>query len=1706
MSQPYSPSKRETRIPTPSSKESRGSRGGSASPSRKIRSPTSGGRNWSAKKTVIPTSSGSITRQQTRHDPVDEEPAHGCVGVSMDMLHTSMKTNAKAYEYLFDGIDDEESIETSDAKETPWMSVINNLYEKHQQEKRRLKNDLRSAKQKSRHYKEELRDNLTERLKFLESKVLDHDSEIIWAESSTTNTTQEGTSFSDGTMADHQHRGIEGENVEVVYATMSDESVKKRVERLERRLQQSNLAHKFEKEHWMQTLNEAAKATENGAELSKKVQVILEQATADWNEMHRKELVAANEAKEHLEARLQELEQAHEAERAQWANESASLKDDSRRLLRERNEYKEKLSRHKEELEKSKATLSELERKVDLCQRQTSLAQKKATQWEEKASISQRSLAQHPQDPPSPVRPESLEHQLKRSMKERDAALKEAEETCKMLEDYQNRLERDRQSYNIKLKQANERHERELEKRLENFKNEFIEQFQNAPLSEVPHAELERRYQASVEKRNELASRMRQVQEQLSIEKGNWKLKLEGALSENRSLAKDKENLKAQNENLREQNALLDKQITALGNDQKTTRENWENRLEQASKEWVERLSEIQDEHHREKEELNEAMNKLKEYKENAEVLANETRKQLDQLKEKHRQDVLEWKEREVRTSQKSLFETKEQFAVETQTLRQEITRMENERAELEKQHLAQLDELHKKVKEEKENTEQLQDHHDKVMAEWEQHSTRLQKEKESLEAELKVVQERAPDHDQQLTELEQRLIQLEAERRRLLIDLETATKKAEEMEEALDEVLDEHEEASSANRRQLEHFELDKEEWQQQRDALMTQITELRQRADSAQTRFEKEILDWKEKLIRAGLERDEARTEAKIAAERLSNVRDLESRSMERDDMLRRYQEENGQLKELFQTHDAELDIWRRKSERLELDLKRAAEARNEDSRQAVERIESLEVENQQLRCQLNEKDSATCTSLQEKYNEIRKEKERLEEVSDDQCRQLSNWKTKVDDLESSWMHRIEQLRIELDDMQKARDRENREIKELKKTLESEREDREQEVEYLKAERAKLQKARNSQKLQHDEMESQIKKIQKQHDAKLKEKEDEIVTLRNRLSDLDQSIGFNARVVAEMKALHAGEVEQLKEQVQSVRRECDAKVAKGQQDFEKGINEWKDKAEFAKQEFQKQLERARSDHEDDSKALQQKLLRADEDIANFATQTTKLTSSLDQLQRAHDEAKMYWRGEVNRIRAENERLQGLLENHQERYEHQNVWKAQSSSLQQHQHSISSLIEGIRGDVNSVKNLVQTSIEETKKDGIGSLTSLRGDFEGIRESLDMTLTKMNHETEALLEHRDQMKVLTEASVKADEAHERFFEQQERLVSEMQLLRDHISENGAGDGSTLVLDKVRMELVDELHRKETELARCCAEINHLNDELVKERAKRESAEREILTLNDQADAYGEELMRLQGINKTLEETMDDFDETRMKSGIEETPAARSDFDNRSVGSDETSSMLDEALALAQSLTDLVHGSGSDEQETSVMVMLENISALMDQHDKGRIAKPKSKKAKHDYGEATVPSEVAISGRARGELQTHVEADHIETILYPEDEDEPLPVTSPASKPFFTEDTSSRLHVVVNELYTRCHLLERERTQMMESTLELLQAARDANDAELQAAISTARRKSAEELLKVQEETQQGMWRMYNKLCSFCRDDVAVIDEEKKEIM
>jgi chromosome segregation ATPase len=1539
---------------------------------------------------------------------------------SMSMLHASMKTNAKAYEYLFENAEADASKLANDGTGTPWVSAMNRLYQEHASQKSQWKKDLKSAKQRSKNYKEELRDTLAERLKVLESKVLEQDGGgSISRASSTTRTTHSGTT-SEGTGPNGQEANAE--NVEVVYQNMTEQGIRQRVRMLEQRLKESNLAHSADKTHWIQTLNQAAEASETGVILSDEVQGILQQVASDWQEIHNTELVAANEEREHLRQRVKQLEGSHAEERILWQEESAKLKDDSRHLLQERNEYKRKLSRHKDELENSKSTLAELERKVELCHRQTTLAQKKATQWEDKAASMRSPLSSNRRDPPTPDVTNAVQQQLKKAMHERDTALQEAEKTIKMLEDYQNRLEKDRASYNSKLKQVGEKSQKELQRRMEEFKNEQIEQYRSWPLADVPHPELERRYTESVEKRNELASRMRLLQEQLSTDKGSWKLQLETSLAKNRKLEKKNQSLQAQ--------------ITSLGEEQKTNRVTWEASLDQASKEWIKRLTEIQEKHEKEKVELMETMSHLQAHSEDAETLAMETRSQLAQLAEKHRQDILEWKEREVHTSQKNMFDAKEKFAVEMNALHNQIARIENERSEMQLSNQQGTTALEGRIKKLEAELKQVQDghqesrqHHDQVLLEWENHANKLDEEK----------------------------IKLEEDVERLKQDVVTATGKAEEFEHALEEVLDEHDEASVAQRDLVEQHEADRDMWLQEKSELEQQVAELTDRIDRVQTEKQQRLA--------------QATAERRSKAEETDHIRNI---------LQRELAEWKLKVTEAGSGRDATAkeNAWLRSTNSsLETDMKMMTDARKEDTIHAAERIESLEQDNEQH------------SILKGKYDKILDEKERLVKIQDDQRRQLVEWTQKVGDLEASWMRRIDQLRGELKKTENASEDKKEEIRGLEDTLEKEREEFERRLDETRSEMSNQTRTEYE-----DEM-----RILKDEKASLvlsnHEKIDEIANLQDRLSELENAISQSGRGMAEVKALHAGEVQEWKERLDSVRREYESKLEKGQETFLVELDQWKEKVRVAKEDFRQKLDGAQAAHRTESKALQEKLTNAEEEVDNFTRQTTKLTTSVEQLQRAHDEAKRNWKSEGSRLQSERDRLATLLNSQQEKHQNEHVWNAQANHLQQHQHSISSLVEDIRGDVKSVRDFVKTSVERNKENGGVKMDAIQEELQKIQGCLNDTLSTMTNETEALLSHRDQLNALVEASVRADEAHQRFFEQQERLVSEMKALRSHVYEKSSdeGDESSLVLDKVRMELVDELHRRETALARKSAEVINLEEELAKENGMREKAELEILALNDQADAYGEELMRLQGINKDLEDTMHEFEE-RMDFAIEDREDISRADDAPSVTSkDDSSPLLDEAMALGQALTDIVHGSSSDDKETSVMAMLETLSDMMDQHDR---EKPSTKKSKQDP--PTVPLEVAVMHRSPRILQTRVDnntQDQLEAVLSPKQEAEPLPVTTPPSKAFFVEEPPLHLQLIVEQLYGRCQLLERERTSMMESTLELLQAARDANEAELEAALSTARRHSAEELLKVQDESRQGMWRMYNKLCNFCMDDV-----------
>ena len=94
-----------------------------------------------------------------------------------------------------------------------------------------------------------------------------------------------------------------------------------------------------------------------------------------------------------------------------------------------------------------------------------------------------------------------------------------------------------------------------------------------------------------------------------------------------------------------------------------------------------------------------------------------------------------------------------------------------------------------------------------------------------------------------------------------------------------------------------------------------------------------------------------------------------------------------------------------------------------------------------------------------------------------------------------------------------------------------------------------------------------------------------------------------------------------------------------------------------------------------------------------------------------------------------------------------------------------------------------------------------------------------------------------------------------------------------------------------------------------------------------------------------------------------------------------------------------------------------------------------------------------------------------------------------------STPFYDprDETSSPIQLVVEQTYNRCQALERERCDLINVTLDLLSASREANKAEIDAALASARRKASEEMIAMKEQTQAQVDQIWVRLCEKCRE-------------
>ena len=268
-------------------------------------------------------------------------------------------------------------------------------------------------------------------------------------------------------------------------------------------------------------------------------------------------------------------------------------------------------------------------------------------------------------------------------------------------------------------------------------------------------------------------------------------------------------------------------------------------------------------------------------------------------------------------------------------------------------------------------------------------------------------------------------------------------------------------------------------------------------------------------------------------------------------------------------------------------------------------------------------------------------------------------------------------------------------------------------------------------------------------------------------------------------------------------------------------------------------------------------------------------------------------------------------------------------------------------------------------------------------------------------------------------------------------------------------------------------------------------AARKSAESNLATLNEQTDSLEEEVATLRSANtkliKKLRTAGMKIDAAllagRMSAFNDDTSTTATPRSNMTIRRDDSFAVLDEALALATGISDIV-GQGQREN-TSTMEMLESMHGLID------ISESRSP--------VTTPS-VSFSPRLRNRKIFDCESGGIEIIheaVGAESADDTEPSThlqqfeggSPVLKLPNSKRKVNELQLIVEQLYGRCEILERERIEIMEATLDLLESARSASSSELAVALATARRRATEEVERIHDQNYQDQERIFHRLCT-----------------
>lgn len=1135
-----------------------------------------------------------------------------------------------------------------------------------------------------------------------------------------------------------------------------------------------------------------------------------------------------------------------------------------------------------------------------------------------------------------------------------------------------------------------------------------------------PIDQVESIYRDSVDKRNALSDRMRIMETQHENDKAKWKLQLETAIANaqksNSELQKTKKELATTTEmaaqtseellTVKESHA---KEIDAI-------------RILHAQE--IDRVKkELKDAQNAHIEELESIREKTDQMAQQCTASEQEWETYGKHLKAKHQQELDEWNDFADKSQTKTL-----EMQEEMEALKKDHAAEKNALIQSHEQEVSELKEKHAEELQEAED-DQKRRYHAKL---------EISKQDKDRQLELEIEEDRRG-----LLELEQQIAQLHGENKNLVKELEDSR------QEIIDSKNESLEQVKSLEKEVAELRRDMQDEKQESHLDLVNQVQE----GQALIQKLANQLESLQDQLTEKSAQLEES------SAQAFSLTADLEMSRNSVADITSQLDESMRQAKEAKDALKESLSSTRGDTEEV-----------SEQDESSKKRLNNLSEELRDAQEELSETKEEVRRAEQKILklsNDLREAQEEVSEANQD----LRTYKQKVSDLreelrevrqeqsvasvpnESATESNTENVKKEILRWKETAFKLEKSVNDLMATESKSAEGYQKEIDALKATVCELSAEKDTLEVSLSECQSMVSKMKEQLAAET----------------------FDREKHDALKAFHVGAMEELErkhnKELQALQKDFDVTVATLEarelqnKDLVRQCSEAdtiikshsqilsETKSNYSKEiaELNKRIEgyeALKERHTSELAALSNSLIETKAESEEASARATMLSNSLEEISSLHDNSNGHWKDEVGRLEKENKVLREGMKMAQDDalIARQQV----VTGLEKYQKEVSSTVLELRQDIDSVKDAFSKS-------------DVRANVQEIHTAIFDALAEITLETENLIDCRSGLEILVERT--------------------NTILNSEQQHNAEGSKSSPLVTRELDFAKEQLRLEKSSNESAHKQVGELSERLAQEKAMREKAEEEIRTLNDQADALGEEVMRLQAINTDLEDTIK-VAEQRMEAAIdhhadhallengdtsrhcgnnESKPAENKSED---CSDEDTSPMLDEALALAKNLTALMQGNPDTEKETSVMEMLETMSEMIDMSD------------------PPIPMEV-YTPRKEKKMDFSEEDD---------DEDPPAPILSPPwdSRNTKPDAPSGELTLVVDQLYTRCQMLERERTDIMEVTLDLLESAREASSAELEAALATARRKSAEELLKVRNENQEGMWRLYHKLCGSCQ--------------